>query len=162
MPSGSCARPPRGFSYLLLLVVIATLTVTAGAVSVGRNAGRRNAEQALLVAGEELRVAIASYRSIGGSAGASGPKELADLLRDPRVPGVRRHLRRIPVDPLTGRATWGVIRDAAGDIVAMHSLAEGKPLKRDGFEVTQAGFENADSYANWRFGIGVIPSQTSK
>ncbi|MGY4829030.1 type II secretion system protein [Sphaerotilaceae bacterium SBD11-9] len=160
MRSGSSSRArararARGFSYLLLMVVVAVLAVTAGVVAAGENIARRNAEQALLTAGEELRSAIVSFRAVGGNGLSSGPKELSDLLRDPRVAGVRRHLRRIPVDPLTGSTSWGVVRDPAGGIAAVYSLADGQPIKRDNFETAQAGFENADSYARWWFGVSV-------
>ncbi len=156
MQSGSRANACRGFSYLLLMVVMAVLAVTAGAVSAGQNVFRRQSEQGLLGAGEELRAALISYRSVGGGGVRSGPKELVDLLRDPREPGVRRHLRRVPIDPLTGMATWGVVRDALGDIAAVYSLAEGQPIKREGFEPVQVGFDNADSYAQWLFGVGLV------
>jgi type II secretory pathway pseudopilin PulG len=165
MRSGSRGRACRGFSYLMLLLVIAVMTVTAGAVAAGRNAWRRQAEQALLAAGEEMRVALVSYRAAGGNSAGSGPRELSDLLRDPRVPGVRRHLRRIPVDPLTGAASWGIVRDAAGAIAAVHSLADGQPIKREGFEPAQAGFDEAESYQQWWFGAATAlprPSQSPK
>ncbi|HET7792712.1 MAG TPA: type II secretion system protein [Rhizobacter sp.] len=139
----------------MLMVVLAVLAVTTGVVSAGENIARRNAEQALLAVGEELRSAIVSFRAAGGNGASSGPKELSDLLRDPRMAGVRRHLRRIPVDPLTGAASWGLVRDATGGIAAVYSLAEGRPIKRDNFEAAQAGFENADSYARWWFGVSV-------
>jgi type II secretory pathway pseudopilin PulG len=160
MRSGSPARACRGFAYLSLLVVLAVLTVSAAAVSTGHTIDRRHAEQALLVTGEELRVAIASYRAAGGNNAMSGPKALSDLLRDSRVPGVRRHLRRIPPDPLTGVASWGVVRDPLGGIAAVYSLAPGQPVKREGFEPAQAGFENASSYKEWQFGavaLGLRP-----
>lgn len=150
MPSG---RRGRGYALVLLLVLVAALgVVAAGAVQAGHNAGRRNAEAALLAAGDDFRAALLSWRRSGPGLSV-GPAELADLLRDPRVPGVRRHLRAIPFDPLTGRAEWGLVRDNAGRIVAVHSLAPGRPIKRQGFGPTQAGFEEAESYAQWRFGL---------
>lgn len=158
MRSGRHAtRRQHGFSYLLLLVVVAVMAITAQSVATGLQLSRSSAERALLDAGEELRAGLMSYRLAGGGAMRSGPREVADLLRDPRVPGVKRHLRRLPVDPLTGQATWGVVRDESGEIVAFHSLADGEPQKREGFDVWQAGFENAASYAQWRFGPPPMP-----
>lgn len=146
-------RSGHGFALVLLLVLVAVIaTVTAGAVQAGHTAGRRSAEAALLVAGEDFHAALVSWRR--GAPGASvGPAELAELVRDPRVPGVQRHLRQIPYDPLTGRAEWGLLRDNAGRIVAVHSLAPGQPITRRGFAPTQAGFEDASSYAQWQFGF---------
>ncbi len=149
MRSGS-----RGFTYVLLLVLLAVIALAATAsVQLGHGLERRAAEQALLSVGEDWSVAINSYRATGGQ----GPGELADLLRDPRVAGVRRHLRQLPYDPLTGRAEWGLVRDPQGLIVGVYSLAEGAPIKRDGFDpARQPGFENADSYAQWVFGAAVV------
>lgn len=140
----------RGFGYLLLLVLLAALAVAAtGSVALGHAMERRAAERALLETGEQFRLALQSWRRFGGS----GPAELNELLRDPRVPGVRRHLRRLPFDPLTGRAEWGVLRDTNGRIVAVYSLAEGTPIQRDNFDgLRQAGFEEAENYQQWRFG----------
>jgi type II secretory pathway pseudopilin PulG len=158
MLSGS---PPRGFGYVLLLVLIAVLGIAAaGSVALGTSITRRHAEEALLVAGEDWRAALVSYRA----AGRAGPEQLTDLLRDPRSPGLRRHLRRIPADPLTGQAEWGQVRDAANRIVAVYSLAPGRPIKREGFGVTQAGFDHADSYAQWLFGVALAtaPRQSGR
>jgi type II secretory pathway pseudopilin PulG len=158
-------RRPRGFALVLLLVLVAVLgAASAHVVQLGHAASRRDAEQALLAAGEDFRLALLSWRRAergGANPATRGPTELADLLRDPRVPGVRRHLRRIPVDPLTGRAEWGLVRDG-GVIVAVHSLAAGRPIKRQGFAPWQAGFEEAESYAQWRFGFTVpVASRTT-
>jgi type II secretory pathway pseudopilin PulG len=141
----------RGFSYLLLLLLLAVLAVaTTGSLALGHVMERRAAEEALLAAGEEFRLALLSWRRGGGT----GPAELSELLRDPRVPGVRRHLRQLPFDPMTGRAEWGLLRDTQGRIVAVYSLAEGEPIKRDNFDaLRQAGFEDADSYTRWTFGV---------
>lgn len=151
MRSGEQAQ--RGFGYLLLLLLLAVLAVAAtGSVALGHAMERRAAERALLETGEQFRQALLSWRRVGGS-GAQGPAELNELLRDPRVPGVRRHLRRLPHDPLTGRAEWGLLRDTNGRIVAVYSLAEGTPIQRDNFDgLRQAGFEEAENYQQWRFG----------
>ena len=147
-------RKSRGFSYLLLLLLLAVLAIAAtGSVTLGHAMERRAAERALLETGEEFRLALLSWRRVGGS-GAGGPAELNELLRDPRVPGVRRHLRRLLHDPLTGRAEWGLLRDTNGRIVAVYSLAEGVPIQRDGFDgLRQAGFEEPENYQQWRFGV---------
>lgn len=135
----------HGYSYLLLLVLIAVLGVaSSSAVTLGATAERREAEQHLLVAGESFQQALASH--------ASRPRELEELIKDPRVPGIQRHLRRIPIDPLTGRDSWGLVRDAQGGIVGVHSLATGVPLKQTGFDPRWNTFEEARSYRQWVFG----------
>lgn len=129
----------------MLLVLLAVLgTASSAAVGLGAAAARRDAEQHLLVIGAEFQQALASH--------AGRPRALAELTKDPRAPGIRRHLRRIPIDPLTGRDRWGLVRDAQGGIVGVHSLAPGAPLKRTGFDPRWNTFEEARSYQEWVFG----------
>jgi type II secretory pathway pseudopilin PulG len=163
MRSGSRRAGSRGFTYLLLLVLVAVLALAAaGSVTVGTAVTRRHAEAALLLAGEDIRAALLSYRGNLRNESAS-PGRLSDLLRDPRVPGVRRHLRQIPHDPLTGTADWGELRDGANRIVGVYSLATGRPIKRAGFSPSQTGFDEADSYRRWIFAVvpvsSVVPQQ---
>lgn len=157
MPSGRprsprLRRPSRGFSLLLLLVVVALVgVVSAGAVSMGHVATRQQAEHELLAIGAEFRAALISYGAGSPATALSGPAELQDLLRDPRVPGLRRHLRKIYADPLTGDTQWGLVRGPNGRIVGIHSLAPGTPAKQTGFDDTQVGLDGATSYAQWVF-----------
>jgi len=69
------------------------------------------------------------------------------------VPGVRRHLRKIFVDPLTGKAEWGVVYLGEGTtgVVAVHSLSTAKPLKVANFDSRFSGLDNADTISAWRF-----------
>lgn len=166
MPSGSpllshhcltpAARTQAGFIYLALLLAVALLGLTAAhSLELGAAFMRREAEVQLLADGLALRAALRSYAHLpsgpGAPPGARGPRQLEELLRDPRVPGLRRHLRRIPVDPLTGRREWGLVRDAEGFITGIHSLAAGRPIRQAGFDPLLAGFENAASYREWVF-----------
>lgn len=145
------SRSQRGFSYLLLLAMVAaTATVAAHGLRTGASLARREAELALLAHGGAFEAALQSH--------GARPRELRELLRDPRSPGVRRHLRSIPVDPISGRAEWGLLRDAQGGIVAVFSLAGGRPLKQNGFSGARAHFNGASSYAQWSF--GAAPAQS--
>lgn len=152
------ARRSRGFGYLALLLVIGVLATAASAsLSLGATVARRQAERQLLVVGLDLRKALRSYAQVPAGApvpaGARGPRSLDDLLRDPRVPGVRRHLRSIPADPLTGRVEWGLLRDPEGYLVGVYSLAPGRPIQQAGFDAELLGFEGASTYADWVFGL---------
>jgi len=148
-------RRQRGLAYLVLLLAIALLGLAASAsLSLGAAMARRDAERQLLAVGLEFQQALRSYAGISVAApGGLGPRALGDLLKDPRVPGTRRHLRQLYPDPLTGRTEWGLVRDSQGYIVGVHSLAMGKPLQRTGFEPLQANFEEAESYGKWIFGL---------
>jgi type II secretory pathway pseudopilin PulG len=79
------------------------------------------------------------------------PGSLEELLKDERFPGVRRHLRKIFVDPMTGKAEWGLVQ-VAGRIVGVHSLSTAVPIKQAGFESEDQTFSGAQSYAEWVFG----------
>lgn len=146
-------RREGGFAYMLLLVAVAVIGVAAASsVSLGSTLARRDAEQELLAIGAEFERALVSY---GGVApGARGPRTLEELLADPRSPQVRRHLRQVYADPLTGKSDWGLVRDSQGFIVGVYSLAEGTPIKRRGWPAHRAAFEEQESYAGWVFGFG--------
>jgi type II secretory pathway pseudopilin PulG len=144
-------RSESGFSYVILLIAVAVIGVgTTTAVQTGSQMSRRAAEAQLLYIGGEFQKALLSY-----SAGAAdaGPTELTELLKDRRQPDLRRHLRRIYADPLTGSTNWGLQRSASGQITGVYSLAAGVPIKRAGFEAGNESFEEARSYRDWVFGI---------
>lgn len=147
-----------GFAYLVLLLAIALIGIAASsAVSLGATLARRDAELQLLAIGAEFDQALRSYAGVPGAAtavaGARGPRNLEDLLRDPRYPGVRRHLRKLYADPLTGSAEWGLVRDGEGFIIGVYSQSAGRPIKRGQFPPMQAHFEEAESYSGWAFGL---------
>lgn len=145
MQTGDSRRRQGGYAYLLLLLAVAVMgAASSAAVQIGATESRRDAERHLLTIGNGLQQALLEH--------AAPPKELDDLLKDNRVPGLKRHLRRIPIDPLTGRDTWGLVRDGQGGIVGIYSLAKGTPIKRTGFESRWAHFEQANSYQAWVFG----------
>ncbi len=145
-------RTSRGFAYLLLMMALAVVGIAASfAVTLGAAAERRDAERHLLFVGGEFERALVAYAATA----RRGPRELSELLRDPRVPGVRRHLRQIYADPLTGSTTWGLVRDREGFIIAVHSLARGTPIRRTGFAPGQESFADAEDYAGWRFGLPI-------
>lgn len=79
------------------------------------------------------------------------PATLDELLKDERFPGVRRHLRKVFVDPMTGKTEWGLVQ-VSGRIVGIHSLSTAVPIKQAGFEGDEQAFTGAQSYAEWVFG----------
>ncbi|HEY0332297.1 MAG TPA: hypothetical protein VGC74_01090 [Stenotrophomonas sp.] len=139
----------HGYVYLYLLFAIALLAIAVTAVASLDLLARRQAEEReLLRIGHELRVALFSYRQAQPS--RQFPLALEDLLEDRRGGGLRRHLRRLYVDPVTRKSEWAVIRQA-GQIIGMHSLSERTPMKIANFEPEDAGFEKAKNYAEWTF-----------
>lgn len=112
-----------GFTLLELILTIAVLTIfTAGAIPIARNAIKREREIELRRALREIRTAIDRYKR-AADAGLISPFEIKQDSDgyppnlDVLVEGVPlagspdrklRFLRRIPVDPMTGRAEWGL------------------------------------------------------
>lgn len=150
-------RRQHGYAYLFLLLTVATISTFAGySLEVGSTLKRKQAEEELLRIGQEMERALISYASRSPARGGlsrGGPSELNDLLKDPRNPGIHRHLRKAYNDPLTGNASWGILRDASGAILGVYSLAPGKPIKESGFPTRWAAFEVATSYSEWIFGL---------
>ncbi len=154
----------RGFGYVFLLVVVAALGyVSAYSISRGDTYSRRQAEQELLFIGREFEAALYSYSGMQAPAvganlpigviGATGPEQLSDLVRDPRSASIRRHIRKLYPDPITGKSEWGLVRNDVGRIVGIHSLSSATPLKTNDFDAAHAHFEEADTYGGWVFGF---------
>ena len=145
----------RGFSYLFVIFLI---SLTAMGLLAGRvvevTEQQRERERELLFIGRQFHSALASYAQSGGGGPnnlTAYPTSLDDLLEDKRVPTIRRHLRKIFVDPMTGSKDWGLQR--AGDrIVGIYSRSEKKPLKQSGFDPDESAFEGASKYSDWVFG----------
>lgn len=139
-----------GFAYIWLLFVVALLGVGAAlSASLYSLDVRRDKEAELIRIGHEYRDALRSYYDT-----SPGPKKfppsLDDLLRDPRFPGVKRHLRRIYPDPITNKSDWGVVRVGA-EIVGIHSLSDAQPLKIANFDPDDQEFAGKTKYSEWVF-----------
>jgi len=141
-----------GYTYLLLLFFVAASSI---ALAISGEWWYRDAirekERELLFVGEQFAAAIGRYYESSPSAAKQLPRNLEDLLHDRRHAAVRRHLRRIYVDPLTGRREWGLVRNPGGAIIGVHSLSSGRPLRRAGFTPGREDFAAAGDYTRWRF-----------
>lgn len=125
---------------------------TACAVQFGAHLGQRSAEAELLLMGEEMQTALQRYADATPSGLPRKPLSLQELVRDPRYPGVVRHLRRLLADPFTGQTDWVLIRDRWGRIDAVHSRSTLKTLKSTGFEPALFHLEGTGStYDTWWF-----------
>jgi general secretion pathway protein G len=137
----------RGFTLMEMLVTATVLAILASAmVPLARNGVRRQKELELRRDLRELRTAIDAYKAAADGNKIKGPPpenngypESLDILVE-GVPvtgrnGKVRFLRRIPVDPLTDQAEWGLraMGDdpeasgwGGGNVFDVHSLAPGK------------------------------------
>lgn len=141
-----------GFTYLGLLVAIVVMgLVQASLAAAWHAAARREKEQELLFAGNQMRAALNLYAARSPAQSPRQPLRLEDLLQDARMPGNQRYLRKMYADPLSGTAEWGIIRGAGGEIHGVHSLSAAKPLKQGGFDKANRHFAGAQKYSEWVF-----------
>jgi hypothetical protein len=144
-----------GFAYLFLLFLLAVLAISALALGSLQHYERLRSDEAeLLRVGGEFRRAIIHYRD--AAMPRMYPRTLEDLLLDGRAGRMQRHLRKIYVDPMTGKAEWGLVLEE-GYIVGVHSLSQRAPLKVSGFDPDDADFESAARHADWVFRARVVP-----
>ncbi|KHA79113.1 type II secretion system pseudopilin PulG [Janthinobacterium lividum] len=146
-------RRQRGFTYLGLIILVAILgLVGAAGLKMGSLLQRQATEQELLDIGAQFSDALYSYAAATPAGQPQQPPTLAALLRDPRFPQVRRHLRKLYVDPITGRAEWGLLyQPGSQGIIGVHSLSQAAPLKVGNFEARFAGFEGRAHFSEWHF-----------
>jgi type II secretory pathway pseudopilin PulG len=148
---------PAGFTYIALLIIVAMIAAGAtAALGAGVAIQQRESEAELLAIGLEFRQALQSYADATPAGQPTEPRELAELLRDPRHPGVRRHLRRIYPDPLTGQTEWGIVRSPDGRITGMHSLSKTPTLRHRGFPAGLEGLEKAETHDAWIFAYQTV------
>lgn len=141
-----------GFTYLWVLLMVAFMGVALTlAAEVDQTITNRDREKGLLAVGREFQRAIGNYyesQQVGGK--KEYPASLDDLLQDPRFPGVKRHLRKIYTDPVTGKSEWGIKR-VGGRIVGIYSLSEKEPIKQANFEIGFEYLQGAKKYSDWVF-----------
>jgi hypothetical protein len=114
----------------------------------------------LLDIGVAFGDALASYARATPAGQPQEPGSLKDLLKDPRFPGTRRHLRKLHVDPITGRAEWGLMY-LAGDsgVVGVYSLSAARPIKVGNFEPRFQQFTGRERFSDWKFTSAALAGQ---
>ena len=142
-----------GFTYISLIILVAIIgLVGATAIKLGAVMQRSAAERELLNIGAQFSDALQSYAKATPPGQPTQPPSLKELLLDPRFPAVRRHLRKIFVDPMTGKAEWGITYVAGTTgVVAVYSLSDAKPVKIGNFPARFQGFEGKQRIADWKF-----------
>ncbi|MCU6498904.1 type II secretion system protein [Rugamonas sp. A1-17] len=157
-------RRVGGFTYLSLLILLAIIgLVTATALKLGSVVQRSRAEMELLDIGAAFSDALKSYADATPAGMPPQPPSLKELLKDPRFPGTRRHLRKLFVDPMTGKAEWGIqyLGDKVG-VLAVYSLSDAKPVKVGNFPARYTGFEGKAHISDWKFSMalaGAVPTE---
>jgi len=150
-----------GYTYIGLLILVAvTATLSAGLLRTGAVVQRHLAEDALLEAGSDLGNALESYARATPPGQNARPPSVQELLRDSRFPkNIVRHLRRVPLDPMTGKESWGqVLSDAGPGIDAFYSLSD-QQTERTTFLPKYAAFADKRHYREWQFDDGLAQRQ---
>ncbi len=160
MHPGKSSRPyPKsneaGFSYLLLLFVIALLGISLTRVSADWTLDtQREKEADLLFAGRQARTALRSYVAATPEGKPRLPRSIDDLLEDHRIDPPRRHLRRRYIDPFTGKPDWLPIQHGEW-LIGISSQSNQIPITKTGFEPEEDTFPQAKRYRDWHFKIEV-------
>lgn len=145
-------RDEGGFTFLGLMVIVVIMGIALSAVSeIWYTAHKREKEQELLFVGDQFRRAIIHFYERPPSGARRYPSSLEDLLKDPRFPGVRRHLRKIYADPMTGTTDWGLVKGPNGEILGVYSQSSEEPAKKANFRRVDAMFEGKSKYSEWVF-----------
>jgi type II secretory pathway pseudopilin PulG len=142
-----------GFTYVGLIVLVAIIgLVGAATLKVDALLRRAAAEEELLEIGAAFSQALKSYAEATPRGQPTYPPSLQELLKDPRSPAIRRHLRKIFVDPMTGKAEWGIVHAGSDTgVLAVYSLSKAKPLKVANFDARFANLENRQHISEWKF-----------
>lgn len=138
----------RGYTYVLALAAVVIVSIFAEAASLlTSRTVQAGKETELIFRGLAYRNAIKSYHQSGGNF----PRNLEDLLKDPRSPN-RRHIRALYLDPMAKEGQeWLLIRAADGSIAGVASKSKQEPLKKTNFPKGLEKFENVVSYSEWIF-----------
>lgn len=153
MRNGERRHRGGGFTYVGLVILVAIIgLVAATTVRVGVTLQRAQAERDLLHIGEQFSDALKSYAAATPAGQPRLPPTLKELLKDPRFPGTRRHLRKVFVDPMTGKAEWGILylADNRG-ILGIHSLSAAPAIKIANFPARFQGFSGKQKISEWVF-----------
>ena len=142
----------RGFTYLAMLMFVAITGAASSSIAALWSQGaQREKERELLFVGNQYRQAIEAYYKRAPAGEKRYPASLEELLADRREGTVRHHLRRLYRDPITNSADWGLVKDAGGRILGVHSLSTDTPFKTGNFLPRDQALAGRTRYSDWVF-----------
>lgn len=141
----------RGFTYLFVLLLLALSALSLAKVGEAWSLHvAREKEQALLEAGLAIQRGIQVYYLSSPGTIKRYPPSLESLLEDKRYLNIRRYLRKIPLDPMTGLRDWVLIPAPDGGIMGVHSQSTQQPIRVEVDTGTGQSIR-AQRYSEWRF-----------
>jgi type II secretory pathway pseudopilin PulG len=144
----------KGFTYPVMLVMVATTGVMAGlANQYTSHCITREKEKELLFRGQQYVQAIEQYYQSGTR--RQLPSNFSDLVQDPRFRN-RKHLRNIYRDPFflgddDLHQGWTVLYNKQQKIMGVASASGRMPIKQVGFSKKNISFNGAQKYSDWKF-----------
>jgi type II secretory pathway pseudopilin PulG len=155
MPTGSrmyMAGTQRGFTLLAVMAAMFLLALgTQKVMFVLSQQAQREREAELLQVGAAFAQAIGAYYESSPGTVKRWPANLNDLVDDKRFVGMRRHLRRVYMDPITRSEEWGLVRASDGGIEGVYSLSDASPIRSGALTVGELRLPAASRYTDWQF-----------
>lgn len=152
MLTGSASlKAQKGVTFLWAMLLLVILSLGLGRLlEIQTTRVQRALEAELLWVGEQYRRAIERYYQASPGEVKQLPYKLDDLLQDPRLLTLTRHLRAIYTDPMTGQP-FMEIHDHTGRLIGVRSTSTRRPIKSGGFPPYYAHFSTAAGYHQWEF-----------
>lgn len=169
-------RSTAGFTYIGALVMVVIIGIVAGRTAVlWKMKMQREKEVELLFRGTQYRDALRDFYGMsqepygvaptqpGAPQTAAKPvtipqnaprlNELKDLLQSTTSAGKKAFLRRLYLDPITGKEFEAVVDKTNNRIVGVRSTSELEPIKKRNFpyELMPDDFEDKKQYKDWEF-----------
>lgn len=153
----------QGFTYLATLTIVMVMGIMLGVIGQSwKTVMQREREEELIFRGQQIKDAIGRwYKPRAGQHAATPLRDLKDLLEDPRSVSTTRYLRRMYLDPMTGKE-WKVIGDPAKGIIGVASTSDAKPFKTGGFPDDLADLANKQKYSDWLFVYGTTAANPNQ
>jgi type II secretory pathway pseudopilin PulG len=154
MRAGDAARARRqgGFTYVALLAILALLGFALAMVATRwSDRLQREREQQLLRVGRLYAEAIASYHRGSPGSNKTWPARIDDLLQDPRMLGIVRHLRAPYDDPMQPGRPLGLVRGEDGTIRGVFSTSTAVPFTGQALDLGIVQLAPARRYVDWQF-----------
>jgi type II secretory pathway pseudopilin PulG len=138
------------------MFVISLLSIMAAAAGTTWSfMSQRDRERELQFVGRQYREALERYGQAHAGQAQPFPTELSQLLGGSGPLGVRRYLRKLYADPMTGSPQWGLVTTELGGIVGVYSLSTLRPIRaRSPYPFDDAKFGGAQSYRDVRYMVG--------
>jgi type II secretory pathway pseudopilin PulG len=140
-----------GFTYMGVLITITLISMSMAATgTLWKKTVMSEKEKQLLYVGDAFARAIESYYINSPDGIKTLPKSVNDLLLDKRFATIKRHLRKLYLDPMTASTDWGFIYKGQY-LIGVYSKSQRQPIKKANFEPQYSYFTYATNYQDWKF-----------